>query len=480
MRSRKQKISGAPPEIEYSEDLAAFISAAPTSFHAAREVARRLDAAGFTPQDESEDWDGSVGGHYLVRDGAVVAWRIPEGKPSAFRIVGSHTDSPSFKVKPSATSTHFGFSQINVETYGGLLANSWLNRELGLAGRIVTLDGSEHLVTTGPLMMIPQLAPHLDRSVREKLTLNPQKHLHPVWALDGASQAGSLGDINGSAHLARQSQELAQSQEPAQRDFAHEFTNVLVNSIDTTEHIEPAGRGRGGDSSPSSSINPEHIAGADLFAYDCQTPEIMNGTFLAAGRQDNLVSVHASLRALIAADSPEIAVMAAFDHEEVGSQTAAGASGPLLETTLQRIAIAAGRTQDQIYQMFARSSCVSSDAGHSVNPNYAEFHDPDQFPVMGRGPMIKINANQRYASDGRGQALWLRACHEAGEPTQEFVSNNAVSCGSTIGPLTATRLGIATVDVGVPLLSMHSVRELSAVRDDHALSNIMKGYWNLA
>lgn len=186
------------------------------------------------------------------------------------------------------------------------------------------------------------------------------------------------------------------------------------------------------------------------------------------------------MNALIAAECPEIAVMAAFDHEEVGSGTAAGASGPLLETVLARIAIALGRSQDQTYQMLARSSCVSSDAGHSINPNYAEFHDPDQYPVMGRGPMIKINSDQRYASDARGQALWLRACGEAGEATQEFVSNNAVSCGTTIGPLTATRLGIDTVDVGVPLLSMHSVRELSSVHDVHALSNIMKGYWNLA
>ena len=456
MRIEQQKISGVSPEIEYSEDLAAFISASPTSYHAAHEVARRLDGAGFTPQLESEPWDGSVGGHYVVRDGAVVAWRVPEGTPQSFRIIGSHTDSPGFKVKPSAASHHYGFSQINVETYGGLLANSWLNRELGLAGRLVSLDGSEYVVKTGPLMMIPQLAPHLDRSVREKLSLDPQKHLHPIWAL-------------------------------GEEDLSTSLTDVLVRSATSLPLPELTGLadgGRGGDTASSSfqesELNPDLIAGADLFAYDCQAPQIVGGTFLAAGRQDNLVSVHASTRALIAADCPDIALMAAFDHEEVGSGTSSGASGPLLETVLARIALAYGLSQDQRYQMLARSTCVSSDAGHSVNPNYAEFHDPDQYPVMGRGPMIKINANQRYASDARGQALWLRACHEAGEATQEFVSNNAVSCGTPIGPLTATRLGIATVDVGVPLLSMHSVRELSSIRDDVALSNIMKGYWNLA
>ena len=213
MRNRKQSISGVSPEIEYSEDLAAFISASPTSFHAAREVARRLDAAGFTHQLESEPWDGSEGGHYVVRDGAVIAWRIPRGKPQSFRIVGSHTDSPGFKVKPSATSNHFGFSQINVETYGGLLANSWLNRELGLAGRIVCLDGSVHLVKTDPLMVIPQLAPHLDRSVREKLTLNPQKHLHPIWTLTSNTWLclGASADYVLLARSAQRSQDGAQS-----------------------------------------------------------------------------------------------------------------------------------------------------------------------------------------------------------------------------------------------------------------------------
>ncbi len=426
MQMGKQDDPQAGSELEYARDLADFISASPSSYHAAREVARRLEVAGYLAQDEGEAWNADPGGHYLVRDGAVMAWWVPEGASSsnAFRIVGSHTDSPSFKVKPTPGSEHHGFSQVNVETYGGMLRNSWLNRELGLAGRLVTIDGEEHLVRTDALMVIPQLAPHLDRSVNEKLVLNPQKHLHPIWGLGGGDVFEALADAAG--------------------------------------------------------IVADEIAGMDVFAYDCQPPEIVSETFFAAGRQDNLVSVHASLRALLDAEPAEIAVLAAFDHEEVGSSTATGACGPILETVLRRTALAIGASEDEFLQMMSRSSCVSSDAGHSVNPNYAEFHDPDQHPVMGGGPMVKINANQRYASGAKGQALWLQACFESGQATQEFVSNNAVTCGSTIGPLTATRLGIETVDVGVPLLSMHSARELSSIADCHSLSLILRGYWNLA
>lgn len=421
-------------ERAYADDLAAFITASPSSYHAATEIAKRLDEAGFARHDLAEPWDASPGGHYLVSGGAVMAWRVPAGAgpQNVFAIVGSHTDSPGFRVKPSPGSQSHGFGQVDVEPYGGLLPNSWLNRELGLAGRIVTITGEEHLLRTEALMVIPQLAPHLDRTVRDHLTLNPQKHLHPIWTLD------------------------------TEADILDVFAQAA-------------------------GISPDVIGGFDIFAYDVEPPRIVSDTFLAAGRQDNLVSVHAALWALldseseeIEGESEEIAVFAAFDHEEVGSETATGAQGPLLETTLRRTAMALGANEEQYFQMIAGSSCISVDAGHSINPNYAEFHDPDQYPVAGSGPMIKINANQRYASNAHGQALWLRAAYAAGQETQEFVSNNAVSCGTTIGPLTATRLGIETVDVGIPLLSMHSARELSAIHDSYALSQILAGYWSIA
>lgn len=426
MQTPTHDFLGTGTDLEYAQDLAAFISASPLSYHAAQEVARRLAAAGYRQQHEGEAWNAEPGGHYLIHDGAVMAWRIAEGANPAsyFRIVGSHTDSPGFRLKPSPGSMHDGFAQINVETYGGLLRNSWLNRELGLAGRLVTLDGTVQLLRTGALMVIPQLAPHLDRSVNDKLTLNPQKHLHPIWALEDADPMDVIAEAAG--------------------------------------------------------VERAEIAAMDVFAHDCQKPEIISHTFLASGRQDNLVSVHASLTAVLSSEGPGIAVMAAFDHEEVGSSTATGACGPLLETVLRRTAAALGATPDEYYRMMSRSTCVSADAGHSINPNYPEFHDPDQHPTMGSGPMIKINSNQRYASSAKGHALWLRACAQAGQPSQQFVSNNAVSCGSTIGPLTATRLGIETVDVGVPLLSMHSARELSSIADDAALARILRGYWSIA
>lgn len=427
----------------YAEEFAQFISASPTSLHAASRIEEALNSAGAVRLDETSEWEFQPEGaqevgdtFYIRRGGAVLAWRLPAGLKEdlaagkrgfggrAFAIVGSHTDSPGFRLKPYAHSFHHGFSQVNVETYGGLLYNSWLNRELGVAGRLVTLDGAEHLISSGPIMVIPQLAPHLDRSVNQSLSLNPQTHLHPIWA---------------------------------------------IGEHDVMEHLA----GLAG-------LEADQVAGADLFAFDTQAPTIMNDEFFAAGRQDNLTSVFASLEAFLECEPQQIAVFATFDHEEIGSATTTGASGPLLSYTLERIAITLGASRTEYLAALAASTNVSSDAGHSINPNYPEYHDPDQHPVMGAGPMVKINANQRYASNGAGQALWLRAAHEAGQPTQEFVSNNAVSCGSTIGPLSATRLGVETVDVGVPLLSMHSARELSCIRDDFALAEILKGFWNIA
>lgn len=411
-----------------------FLAHSPSSYHAAANVAARLETAGYARQEEDEAWDASPGGHVVVRGGAVVAYYIPEGAGvhSEFRVVGAHTDSPAFKVKPLADSYSYGFSRVNVEIYGGMLANSWLNRDLGLAGRVVTINGEESLFATGPMMFIPQLAPHLDRSVNDKLELNRQRHLQPIWA---------VGE--------------------------HSVMEVIA---------EAAG------------VDAQTIAAMDAYSYDTHEALLLR-EFVAGGRQDNLSSVYPALEALLASSADvssdgnadnSIRVLAAFDHEEVGSSTTSGAAGPFLEQVLRRTAMALGAQEEQFYQMLARSSCISSDAGHSINPGYPDHHDPTQYPILGAGPMAKINANQRYASDARGVALWLRACHEAGQASQEFVSNNSISCGSTIGPITATRLGIDTVDVGVPLLSMHSVREVSALHDVYALSEILRGYWNLA
>jgi aspartyl aminopeptidase len=409
---------------QHIDDLAGFIQASPSSFHAVAEIARRLDAAGFSRLDEAEAWDGASGRRYVVRDGAVIAWVQPAsaGPTTPFRILGAHTDSPAFKLKPKPTTGSHGWLQAGVEVYGGPLYNSWLDRELELAGRLVTRDGSQHLVRTGPFLRIPQLAVHLDREVNTKgLALDPQRHLNPVFGVGDPSQADVLG------HLA-----------------------------------EIAG------------IAADDIAGYDVVTADTQAPGRfgLNGDLFAAGRMDNLTSVHAGLVALLDApdDGGHINVFAAFDHEEVGSETRSGASGPLLDDVLTRIGAGLGATVGQRLQAYSQSWCVSADAGHAVHPNYPERHDPVNLPVAGGGPLLKINAKQRYATDAAGAALFSRMCEQAGVAYQEFVSNNAVPCGSTIGPLTATRLGIRVVDVGVPLLSMHSARELCHVDDPRALS----------
>ena len=408
---------------DYIDDFAEFITASPSSYHAAAEVARRLDTAGFDRVSETEEWSGAPGRRYIVRDGAVVAWVQPDGAgpTTPFRILGAHTDSPGFKLKPKPTIGAHGWLQAGVEIYGGPLLNSWLDRELELAGRLTTIDGTEHLVRTGPFCRIPQLAIHLDRDANSGLILDRQRHLTPVFGVGETSQADLVGHLAGLAGLAG-----------------------------------------------------EEVAGYDILTADTANPARfgLGRELFAAGRMDNLSSVHAGLVALIGAQVPadQILVLAAFDHEELGSETRTGASGPLLGDILTRIGAGLGGSVSDRLRAYAGSWCVSADAGHSVHPNYPEKHDPANMVVAGGGPLLKINAGQRYATDAAGAALWARSCAQAGVAYQEFVSNNTVPCGSTIGPLTATRLGIRTVDVGIPLLSMHSARELCHVNDPVALS----------
>ncbi|PNI08787.1 M18 family aminopeptidase [Arthrobacter sp. AFG7.2] len=424
---------------DHIQDLGAYVSASPSSFHAVHEAARRLEEAAFMRLDELEPWEGGPGRFFIIRDGALIAWVIPEGAgpATAFNILGAHTDSPTFKLKPKPTTGAHGWLQAGVEVYGGPLLNSWLDRELQLAGRLVTLDGTEHLTATGPMLRFPQLAIHLDRAVNDGLALDKQRHMNPVWGLGNPSNADLLA--------------------------------VLAS------HVSGA------------SVDPARIGGYDVVLADTQPPSVFggNGEFFASGRLDNLSSTHAGLAALTAhAASPgpgtPIAVLAAFDHEEIGSNSRSGACGPLLEDVLVRISDGLGATASQRRQALAASFCVSADAGHAVHPNYAERHDPANHPVLNGGPLLKINANQRYATDAGGAAFWARLCGEAGVPYQEFVSNNAIPCGSTIGPLTATRLGIRTVDVGVPLLSMHSARELCGVEDPWRLAAVTQLFFGTA
>ncbi|MCZ9291874.1 M18 family aminopeptidase [Corynebacterium lehmanniae] len=376
-----------------------FIAESPSAFHAASNVASRLQAEGFSLDDDAH----APGGHLIVRDGAVVAWWVPENARPRFRVVGSHTDSPGLMAKPDPDVVREGFRQVPVEVYGGPILASWFDRDLTFAGRVVTADRTEHLVNTGPVARVPNLAIHLYRG--DVPEIDRQVHTQPILGVD------------------RPLLDLA---------------------------AESAG------------ISASDIVAHELITADAQRGEVI-GDLLAAGRLDNLTSVWASLEAMLAAkdDAEDILVLAAFNHEEVGSASTAGAGGPLLERVLTTVAQGFGDPAEII----AGSIQVSADAAHAVHPNYPGKHDPTHHPLVNKGPVLKINANQRYASNAATETEWILACRAAGVPHQTFVGNNAVPCGSTIGPISSTRLGLPTVDVGVPLLSMHSARELCGVDD---------------
>jgi aspartyl aminopeptidase len=405
------------------DDLGSFISASPSSYHAAAEVARRLADAGYARLDEAADWREVVrpGARLvLVRDGAVIALALPSeaGPATPFRVLGAHTDSPTFKLKPRPALSSNGWQQAGVEVYGGPIIASWFDRELEFAGRLVDTAGTVHLVRTGPFARIPHLAIHLDRDINTSFAPDRQRDTQPIFGVDGPDVL---------THLAR-----------------------------------AAGLSSAGD-----------IAGFDVVSVDSAAPARFgaDGSLFAAARLDNLTSVHAGLTALErTSPGSAIAVLAAFDHEEIGSESRSGAAGPLLSDVLERVSAALGGDRSDLARAIFGSWCLSADAGHAVHPNKPERHDPANRPIAGGGPLLKINANQRYTTDAVGAALWARTCEKAGIPFQEFVSNNAVPCGSTIGPITAVRIGIPTLDVGTPLLSMHSARELCHVDDPTRLS----------
>ena len=398
-------------------DLIEFLDASPSPWHAVESTIDRLD--GFTRLDESEAWTDLPEAGYVVRSGAIIAWRLPKSASSShtpFRLVGAHTDSPCLRVKPRPDTGGHGWKQLAVEVYGGILNNTWLDRDLGIAGRVVGADGAVALLNVAePVARVPQLAVHLDRDVNSGgLTLDTQQHLTPVWGV-GASTPG-------------------------------EFTSWVRGAAEMSS--DPAWW--------------------ELCLYDTQGAAVIGAdhSLLASGRLDNQLSCWAATTALAAAEPVDhIAVAVLNDHEEVGSSSNTGAAGPFLEAVLSRIVAARGGGVEELARALAGSSCVSADNAHAVHPNYPERHEPGHRPIVNAGPAIKVNSNQRYATSGDTAAVFQRACEAAGVPWQVFVSRNNMPCGSTIGPITATRLGIATVDVGVPQLSMHSARELCGVDD---------------
>ena len=426
-------------------DLLAYIDRSPTPYHAVAETERRLQAAGFSRLSEDELWNLGPGDRrYLVRgEGSLVAFEIGSASPAqgGFRILGAHTDSPNLRLKPNADVRKEGYRQLAVEPYGGVLLHTWLDRDLSIAGR-VSVQG-EHGVETllldfgRPLLRIPNLAIHLNRELnKEGLKLNPQQHLAPLMGLEDAPDAAEL--------------------------VASEL------------------RAQG-----APGVTPSKILAFDLMAYDTQTSGVSGarGEFIHAPRLDNLASCHAAVTALVDVDgdrkqAPFTRAVVLYDHEEVGSRSAQGAAGTLLADALDRVVMGfKGGEPQGLQRAVAASTLISIDMAHAVHPNYADRHEPGHRPVIGKGPVIKVNANQAYASDSATAGLFASLCGRVGVEPQHFVTRSDLACGSTIGPISAARLGVRTVDVGNPMLSMHSCREMAGTADVEPMIQVLGAFF---
>lgn len=416
-----------------AEGLVAYLSTSPSPFHAVESTVRLLEEAGFVRLDEVDVWPTAPGRYVTTRGGSLVAWsseQVGEGaftKASAetvpgFRIVGAHTDSPNLRIKPRPDHERAGWQMLGVEPYGGLLLNSWLDRDLGLSGRVSVREadgsvGTRLFQCDEPLLRVSQLAIHLDRSTNDGLTLNKQAHMEPHWAL---SQVPTFGEW-------------------------------LADQV---------------------GVEPLDVLAWDAMTHDTQAPAGtgLHHEFVAGARMDNLATSFAATTALLdavenPADEPVIPLIVLFDHEEIGSMSERGAFSAYLPTVLERIVSTLGGSRDALHRSLARTVIASGDMAHATHPNYADRHEPAHHIAMNGGPVLKVNTNLRYATDAVGAAHFAAACRQAGVPMQEFVVRSDLPCGSTVGPMTAALSGATTVDFGAPTLSMHSIRELVGAAD---------------
>jgi len=426
------------PSHAHTTDLLHYIDASPSPFHAVAETRRRLEEASYRELDEHAPWSVGPGDRvFVVRNGAsLVAFQVGTTSPleTGVRIVGAHTDSPNLRVKPVADVTGAGCAQLAVEPYGGVLLHTWLDRDLGLAGRVMVRDGerieSRMLDMRMPVARIPSLAIHLNRAVNtEGLIIQPQKHLPPISALLSSS--------------------------------TKEFRAIVGASI-------------GAEAS--------QVLAWDVSLVDVQPSSLLGGSseFVSAPRLDNLASCHAAVSALVALGTanPFTSGIALFDHEECGSKSAHGAGGSFLRDVLVRLLSALDHEKpDALPRTMARSFLVSADMAHALHPNHVDKHEPGHSPLLGAGPVIKSNVNQSYATDAETSSRFDVIAEKAAEKTQRFVTRSDIGCGSTIGPMTAASLGVRTVDVGLPMLSMHSCRELAAAADVPAFVRILEAFF---
>lgn len=407
--------------------LCDFIDASPSPFHVCATVAARLTAAGYTELSEAKRWPDQPGRYFTVRAGSLVAWNS-DGPDGPFRIVGAHTDSPNLRVKQHPDRLVAGWRVVALEPYGGAWLNSWLDRDLGLSGRLSVRDGArieQRLVRIDdPILRVPQLAIHLAED-RKSLTLDPQRHVNAVWGV-GADAA-------------------------AFADFVAERAGVT----------------------------PAAVLAADLMTHDLTPSTVMgaDADLLSAPRLDNQASCYAGMEALLGAEPRGLLpVLVLFDHEEVGSTSDHGAQSDLLSTVLERIVLAAGGSREDFLRRLPESLLASADMAHATHPNYPDRHEPGHLIEVNAGPVLKVHPNLRYATDGRTAAAFALACLQAGVGLQRYEHRADLPCGSTIGPLASARTGIPTVDVGAAQLAMHSARELMGAHDVAAYSAAMGAF----
>ncbi len=414
---------------DFNDGLLGFLDASPTPFHATRNMAMMFENAGFEKLDEVDDWELEAGKKYYVtrNDSSILAFTYPKNELN-YLMVGAHTDSPNLKLKPNAVIKEHGVVKFGVEPYGGLLLNPWFDRDLSLAGRVSYLNSDNVLESSlidvqKPFAVIPSLAIHLDDKANKERTVNKQTDLCPIISTN--------------------------------EDF--EFDEFLRWQLDKV-----------------GVANVKNIYANELSFYDTQKAAFvgLRNDFIASARLDNLLSCYTGMLALCSVEADKPMLFIASDHEEVGSDSTSGAGGSFLESVLKR-----AFSDVATYTKMVRSSLmISADNAHAIHPNYPSKHDAKHTPYINKGVVIKVNANQRYASNSETVAKFMRVAQELELPLQHFVTRSDMGCGSTIGPITATRIGIDTIDVGLPTYAMHSIRELAGSEDAHQLYKILVGF----
>jgi aspartyl aminopeptidase len=393
---------------------------------------------GFKPLSEADIWGTlPAGGYFVTRnDSSIIAFTLADAElaETGIHMVGAHTDSPCLKVKPRPEKVRQSLFQLGVEVYGGALLNPWFDRDLSMAGRVSYEDKSGQISQAlvnfeSAVAVIPSLAIHLDREVNQNRSVNPQQHLPPVLC-----QLDDGDKLDFRALLEQQCRQ--------------QYPNLEVGKVLDYE----------------------------ISLYDTQKAAVtgLSGDFISSARLDNLLSCYVGVQSLLAADGKRTALLVCNDHEEVGSQSSSGAQGTFLQSVLQRLT----ETNENYQRMIERSMMISADNAHAIHPNYPDRHDAEHGPILNRGPVIKTNANQRYATSSETSAVFRQLCEQHDVPVQDFVVRTDMACGSTIGPITASTIGVRTLDIGVPTYAMHSIREMAGSQDAQMLHRVLTAFYN--